>query len=163
MISKVFLINLKRKSWIKIAENQQGKKKNELERQTSVPKIMSFNIYPPVSLQQNSPKNNSTKNPPFKTKIYNLCRMQSSLRLISFKSPNLPSKIGWLKKKSRNPLSRWQKRYCKIEDKKFFYYKNEKELNPMGCLDFDLVTVKCVETMRDKKIVEFRYNLKFYP
>jgi len=74
---------------------------------------------------------------------------------------NLPSRIGWLKKKSPTPMIGWQKRFCKIEEKKFFYYKNEKELNPLGCLDFDLVSVNFKETMRDKKIVEFRYLFLF--
>lgn len=87
---------------------------------------------------------------------------KSSKSQISFKisSPvkiNLPLKAGWLKKKTPNPLVKWQKRYCRIENKKFFYYKNDKEMHPLGCLNFDLISVKFEENIKDKKIIQFRY------
>ena len=77
------------------------------------------------------------------------------------KTMALPSKLGWLKKKSPNPMIRWQKRFCRIEEKKFFYYKNEKDIHPLGCLDFDLSSIQFNETKKDKKIVQFKLFLIF--
>ena len=88
-----------------------------------------------------------------KKKLY---KRQISLKMINMKLPILPSKAGWLKKKSKNPFKKWQKRYCRIEDKKFFYYKTEKDIHPLGCLDFDLISGELTETMKDKKIVQFK-------
>jgi len=85
-----------------------------------------------------------------------LSKRQLSFKSISIKSIALPSKSGWLKKKSPNPMIRWQKRFCRIEEKKFFYYKNEKDIHPLGCLDFDLTSIQLNETKKDKKIVQFK-------
>lgn len=73
----------------------------------------------------------------------------------------LPIKIGWLKKQGKNPFKKWKKLFCKIENKKFFYYKSDKDLNPLGCLDFDLIVVKFEEIMEGKKIVRFEYVFMF--
>lgn len=87
--------------------------------------------------------------------------LRSNSKKFSFKifcpSPKilLPSRCGWLKKMGKNPFKRWTKRFCRIENKKFFYYRNQKELNPLGCLDFDLVFVHFEDVMKDRKIVQF--------
>lgn len=59
----------------------------------------------------------------------------------SFVRKTLETLEGWLKKKSPHIYQGWQTRYCKLQDRKFYYYKQKDLENPMGVLDFDMVSV----------------------
>lgn len=70
---------------------------------------------------------------------------------------NLPSKEGWMLKKSPIMIKGWSTRFCKVNDRKFIYYKKKDLDNPNGYIDFDLVSVE-LEEKRDKEghIMYFR-------
>ena len=62
---------------------------------------------------------------------------------------------GWLKKKSPHRLQGWQSRYCRVSDRKFFYYRKKDLENPMGVLDFDIVTVVLSEIKENGALTGF--------
>eukprot|EP00357_Protocruzia_adherens_P033023 CAMPEP_0115000164 /NCGR_PEP_ID=MMETSP0216-20121206/16592_1 /TAXON_ID=223996 /ORGANISM="Protocruzia adherens, Strain Boccale" /LENGTH=592 /DNA_ID=CAMNT_0002365205 /DNA_START=36 /DNA_END=1814 /DNA_ORIENTATION=+ len=48
---------------------------------------------------------------------------------------------GWLWKKSPKMMARYQKRYFRLQNKKLYYYRKKEDTQPLGCINFDLVTV----------------------
>lgn len=64
----------------------------------------------------------------------------------------LPSKRGWLHKKSPSFFKTWQRRYFILYNKKLKYYKNAKEGRYLGIIDFDLVSVQVDSVPRDNPI-----------
>jgi hypothetical protein len=58
---------------------------------------------------------------------------------------NLPTKCGWLQKKSPKFLVGWQWRYFELKDKKLYYFKNTVGRKPKGVINFDLVSLKIVD------------------
>lgn len=64
----------------------------------------------------------------------------------------LPSKRGWLYKKSPSIFRSWQKRYFILYNKKLKYYKNTKEGRYLGIINFDLVSVQVESIPRDNPI-----------
>lgn len=71
---------------------------------------------------------------------------------------NLPSKEGWMLKKSPIMIKGWGARFCKVKERKFIYYKKKDLDNPNGYIDFDLVSVELVEKRgKDGNILYFRY------
>ena len=61
----------------------------------------------------------------------------------------LPSKRGWLHKKSPSIFKSWQRRYFILYNKKLKYYKNAKEGRYLGIIDFDLVSVQVESVPRE--------------
>eukprot|EP00742_Colponemidia_sp_Colp-10_P002997 GILJ01003198.1.p1 GENE.GILJ01003198.1~~GILJ01003198.1.p1 ORF type:complete len:467 (+),score=67.59 GILJ01003198.1:137-1537(+) len=57
-------------------------------------------------------------------------------------APSLPTKSGYMKKKSPNPLKGWQQRYFRLSDRKLNYYKDHNSKVQLGCINFDIVTVE---------------------
>ena len=62
----------------------------------------------------------------------------------------MPIKEGWLHKKSRNFLNRWEKRFFILTDSKLFYYDNEKKLKVKGAINF-LVASCQAQVKRDRE------------
>jgi len=65
---------------------------------------------------------------------------------------------GWLKKKSPHMVQGWQARFCKLMDKKFYYYKKKDLENPVGVLDFDIVSVVLTEMKESGALKGFMYK-----
>lgn len=63
---------------------------------------------------------------------------------------------GWLKKKSPHLVQGWQSRFCKLYDKKFVYYKKKDLENPMGILDFDMVSINMTEIKEKGTLIGFK-------
>ena len=64
---------------------------------------------------------------------------------------------GWLQKKSPHIVQGWQSRYCRLIDRKFMYYKEKDLENPMGVLDFDMISLYLTEIKDNGKITGFMY------
>jgi hypothetical protein len=58
---------------------------------------------------------------------------------------DLPSRCGWLQKKSPKFLIGWQWRYFELKDKKLYYFKSTVGRKPKGVINFDLVFVEMVD------------------
>ncbi|KFP19721.1 Rho GTPase-activating protein 25, partial [Egretta garzetta] len=59
-------------------------------------------------------------------------------------SPNpleRPLKIGWLKKQ-RSIVKNWQQRYFVLKGQQLYYYKDEDDVKPQGCLSLQGSTIK---------------------
>jgi len=71
----------------------------------------------------------------------------------------LPCIEGLLKKKSPNFLQGWQPRHCAIRNKKFLYYEEKNLEKVVGCLDFELLSVK-IEEPSDREFKISPYGSK---
>ncbi|CAG9329377.1 unnamed protein product [Blepharisma stoltei] len=67
-------------------------------------------------------------------------RVNSSFSSFSTSS-DLPTKDGWLKKRSKNIFHRWQWRYFVLQNKKLSYFRKKTDIQPAYVINFDLVTV----------------------
>ncbi|NXH15604.1 RHG25 protein, partial [Bucco capensis] len=52
-----------------------------------------------------------------------------------------PLKIGWLKKQ-RSIVKNWQQRYFVLRGQQLYYYKDEEDVKPQGCLSLQGSTIK---------------------
>jgi hypothetical protein len=66
---------------------------------------------------------------------------------------NLPSRTGWLQKKSPKFFIGWQWRYFELKDKKLYYFKNTVGRKPKGVINFDLVHVEVVDVKGSNEFV----------
>jgi hypothetical protein len=66
---------------------------------------------------------------------------------------NLPSRTGWLQKKSPKFLIGWQWRYFELNHKKLYYFKNTVGRKPKGVINFDLVNVEVVDVKDSNEFV----------
>lgn len=64
---------------------------------------------------------------------------------------------GWFKKKSPHIVQGWQKRFCRIAEKKFFYFKPNDLENPMGVLDFEICAFDFIEIKKNEILTGFMY------
>lgn len=75
------------------------------------------------------------------------------------KAPEKLEKLeGWLRKKSPHLVQGWQSRFCRLADRKFFYFKKKDLENPNGILEFDIVSVKLTEIKENGVLKGFMYN-----
>lgn len=58
---------------------------------------------------------------------------------------DLPTRSGWLQKKSPKFFIGWQWRYFELKDKRLYYFKNTVGRKPKGVINFDLVTIDIVD------------------
>ncbi|XP_068891720.1 rho GTPase-activating protein 25 isoform X2 [Aphelocoma coerulescens] len=56
-----------------------------------------------------------------------------------------PLKLGWLKKQ-RSIVKNWQHRYFVLKGQQLYYYKDEDDAKPQGCLSLQGSTIKVVAT-----------------
>ena len=54
----------------------------------------------------------------------------------------LPTKRGWLKRKTRNVFKPWVTRYFVLSNKLLSFYRKETDIYPCGTLNFDAISVK---------------------
>jgi len=66
----------------------------------------------------------------------------------------LPAIEGYLKKQRPGLLHIWQKRYIILANKKLLYYKDKNLEKFLGCIDFDLISVKIQESLKDPRVFE---------